>query len=410
MTSARRIAYLTDVEGRFDKIEAFCRDNPAVRLTAGGELAVADDAIFVFGGDAIDRGPSGRRVCATLLAAKKAQPDRVVLLAGNRDINKLRLVRELCGHPPSWAPPEVASGPRGALLAFIFSRTMGAKDALAHRARELAASGLPFTDDDVAESFLEDLEPHGALTEYLAHCQLAFRFEETLFVHGAVTRENLHRVPDSDEPAPSVDAWADRLNELYARSMDGFRARRYDAAGRPSWSTIVAYQAPLRGSRLNQASVVYGRPLDARGELALPAPDVVRALRREGIRRVMIGHTPAGDCPALLTDREGFELVLADNSYGRIEGGPLVLASVSGLEVRGETELDSGERAPVRFETTAADHGPLGKRDVATGRILKARLERGDYLAYRPLADYQVEQQAIEPARALSLELEVATS
>ena len=45
----------------------------------------------MFGGDAIDRGPGGRRIVRTLLAARRRYGDRVILLAGNRDINKLRL-------------------------------------------------------------------------------------------------------------------------------------------------------------------------------------------------------------------------------------------------------------------------------------------------------------------------------
>src|SRR5262249_33902485 len=70
------------------------------------------------------------------LAARRDYGERVVLLAGNRDINKLRLVRELTGAPPPGAP---ASGTRGALLRSIFANTMGAPDAFAHRGAELGA-------------------------------------------------------------------------------------------------------------------------------------------------------------------------------------------------------------------------------------------------------------------------------
>src|SRR5579862_9771528 len=95
----RKVAYLTDVEGRWDKIADFCDANPLVSLEEG-RLRVADGAVFVFGGDAIDRGPQARRVVRLLTEAKGAAPDRVVLLAGNRDINKMRLALELDGHPP----------------------------------------------------------------------------------------------------------------------------------------------------------------------------------------------------------------------------------------------------------------------------------------------------------------------
>ena len=57
--------------------------------------------------------------------------------------------------------------------------------------------------------------------------------------------------------------------------------------------------------------------------------------------------------------------------------------------------LDSGERVSV--VTRLAQHGsdsPLGLCD-ARGRLVKARLERGDYLTFRGLSGFQIEQHAI---------------
>ncbi|MEO7733075.1 MAG: metallophosphoesterase, partial [Kofleriaceae bacterium] len=115
------LAYVTDVEGRWDKLVSFAEGNPHVWLD-GTALRLADGVTFVFGGDAIDRGPHGRRIVATLLAARRDYGDRVVLIAGNRDLNKLRLVRDLVT-PPAGAPPGAT---RGALLRWIFQATMGA--------------------------------------------------------------------------------------------------------------------------------------------------------------------------------------------------------------------------------------------------------------------------------------------
>lgn len=52
------IAYLTDVEGRWDKLVSFATGNPHVSLV-DGELRLAERVTFVFGGDAIDRGAQG---------------------------------------------------------------------------------------------------------------------------------------------------------------------------------------------------------------------------------------------------------------------------------------------------------------------------------------------------------------
>jgi len=50
----------------------------------------------VFGGDLYDKGPYDIRLSQMLCDLKDKHPDRVWLLMGNRDINKLRLSSELC--------------------------------------------------------------------------------------------------------------------------------------------------------------------------------------------------------------------------------------------------------------------------------------------------------------------------
>ncbi len=399
----RRVAYLTDVEGRWEKLVDFCAGSSLVTLEEGAAhgdaaLRVADNALFVFGGDAIDRGPAGRKIVATLLAAKRAQPASVVLLAGNRDINKLRLVRELNGSPPPRVTAEVAGGLRGDLLRFILTHTMGARAAFEHRRTELCAEGRSADDDDVVQSYLADLAPDGPLRSYLSAAVLAHREEETLFVHGGVTAENLGVVPGRIDRIPAVDGWLRALNEFYAESMHAFCTGACAADGTPLWQELIAYQAPRSDSRTNQESVVYARPTDAVGNPMLPPEHVVSALAAAEIRRVVVGHTPSGDCPALLRDPGGFELLLADNSYGRVERGSRVAIHDNVVHVRGTTQLDSGEQETVAWALDASTSPFLGMRDAATGRLVKARLVRGDYLTYRAFDGYKVEQIAMSEA------------
>jgi hypothetical protein len=393
----RKVAYLTDIEGRWDKLLDFCASPGAgaalVSYDEARGLRVADDAVFVFGGDAIDRGPAGRKIVATLLAAKLAQPDRVVLLAGNRDINKLRLARELDGRAPR--------GTRAELLRTIFARTMGARDAFAHRQTELATEGRPSSDEDVVDSWLEDIAPDGALTRYLSAAVLAHREDETLFLHGGVTAENLGVVPGRSARVAGVDPWIRALDDFYAAAMSAFVGGRCAPDGTPLWQELLAYQAPLRGTSLNQASVVYARPSDELGNPLLPAEPVITELGASRVRRVVVGHTPSGDCPALLRDEAGFELVLADNSYGRLEHGSRVTLENGVVRIEGTTHLDSGEREPVSFELFPPGEAAsrfVGLRDRGTGRLVKARLERGDYLTFRALEDHRVEQVAATEA------------
>ncbi|MET0791719.1 MAG: hypothetical protein ABW061_09385 [Polyangiaceae bacterium] len=388
-TLGLRVAYLTDVEGQWSKLASFAAHNPLVALDAADRLLVAPGARLVFGGDAIDRGPSAQRIVRTLLEAKRRQPEQVVLLAGNRDINKMRLVSELNGLPPASAPDRARSGGRAALLRWIFENTMGAPHAFAHRAAELASAGVAHDDEAVVRSFLQDLVPTGELTEYLCACRLVHREEHTLFVHGGVSSESLGYVPEAPQRFDTIEAWTAALNSFYVAQCAAFQDRRLEG-----YSALVAYQAPVPGTKLNQASVVYGRPTDELGNPVLPAPAVIAALRSAGIDRVVLGHTPSGDCPAVLRDGAGFELVLADNSHGRIESGSQVFLDED-PRILGASVLDNGEQVEVLTQLAQGGAAsPLGQRD-AEGRLVKARLRSGDYLVFRGFSGYRIEQSAV---------------
>lgn len=394
------VAYLTDVEGLWEKLAGFCQDNPHVSLEAGDRLVVRPGATFVFGGDAIDRGPEGRRVVRTLLEAHRRQPSQVVLLAGNRDINKLRLVRELRGHPLARTPLEVREGPRPALLRWIFENTMGAREAFACRRAELSRGGEPVSEDAVVDSFLEDLGPGGELRDYLSACQLVHRAGNTLFVHGGVHEDSLEVVPARGR-VEGVDAWSEALNGWYREQLAAFREGQMNPDGTPVWDALIAYQAPTPGRKYNTASVVYGRMADGLNHPTLPSPGLIETLARSGIHRLVVGHTPSGDCPSVLRDGR-FELILADNSYGRVEGACRAASRLflrdEGVSVEGQVVLDDGRREQVRFELALGDTAePLGRQLRDTGQLVKGPLRSGDWLLFRALPQFRVEQLAVEP-------------
>jgi hypothetical protein len=384
-----KIAYLTDVEGQWEKLATFCADNPLVSLQ-GDELVVAAGATFVFGGDAVDRGPHGRRVVACLTRAKRRYGEHVVLLAGNRDINKIRLARELRGHPPARAPAGLGGG---ALLQWILAHTMGAKDAFEHRRTEMGGAD----DEAVAESYLDDVSEGGPLTAYLGLCQLAFRSGLTLFVHGGLGEESLFAVPGAAAKAPDLDAWAAALNAWYKGRIAAFVAGAREADGTPSWQPLIEYQAPLPGYRYNPRSVVYGRLADENNDPRLPPQEVLDRLRAAGVRRLVVGHTPSGDTPSILRDpARGFELIDADNSYGRVTSGSRVLLDDDAVEVSGRAVLDDGRQVEVAF-TLALDDAvsPIGLRAHPGGHLIKAPLPDGEVLGFRYLPAYTLEQRAI---------------
>lgn len=404
---APAIAYLTDAEGMWSKVESFCRDNPVVRLDDAGALHVAPGGLFVFGGDTVDRGPYGLRIVKALVDAKRRQPDQVVLLAGNRDINKLRLARELSGETHRRAPPEAAGWSRADMLRFLLEHTMGAKGAFEHRRAELARDGGNVTDADVVESYLTDIAPDGPLFTYLSMACLAFRAGPTLFVHGGVTEASFGVVPAAPsrgKPALStehLEAWLSGLEAFYQDELAAF------VDGGP-YDALVAYQAPVPGTRLNQASVVYGRPADDLNNPVLLPERLREALAGQGIFRVIMGHTPVGDVPCVLRDQNRtLEQVSADCSRGRHDDAPCVLVRGDVLEVHGEAILDDGERVSHRATFDArADASPLGTVLVGSGHSVRSRTEDGRYVAARLFPGFRTEQLALSPdelaRRALS--------
>lgn len=387
------ITYLTDIEGIWQKLVTFLQDNPFLTMDDGGRLWVKPGKIFVFGGDAIDRGPDAQKIVSMFLDLKERQPEQAFFLAGNRDINKMRLYRELAGKPPKKAPPEVAAAPKPELLRWIFANSMNAKDAFSHRQRELAKEQKPSSDEDVVRSFLDDISDSGDLHRYLAQCQLAYRFGETLFVHGGVTPENLGVVPESNEaPLQDIDLWVERLNAWYRSQIQAFTEKRLTDDGEPAWQPVINYQAPLPGTRVNQQSVIYSRLTDELGNPHLPEESVRERLRQNNIKRVVLGHTPSGDSPSVLKDKD-FEMIMADNSYGRVDFGSRLVLEGDKTSLAAAAKLDSKEEVKVSSSLSLSDvEGPIGLRDQDSGHLVKGLLEDGSYLLFKALEGYAIEQ------------------
>ena len=89
--------YLTDVEGNFEYFENYMAISKVLEWEDENKTALRlkDNALFVFGGDSQDKGPGDIRFTTLMISLKQRYPDRVRLIIGNRDANKLRLASEL---------------------------------------------------------------------------------------------------------------------------------------------------------------------------------------------------------------------------------------------------------------------------------------------------------------------------
>ncbi len=394
------VAWFSDTEGQWPKLLHFLDGNPCVALR-DGQLQVAPDCVLVFGGDSVDRGPAGLRLLRTLVDAKRRQPDQVVLLAGNRDINKLRLLNEVAPDPGKRRlhrrlPDELKSADRAPLLRWTLAETMSAKVAFACRQQELQEMGLPADDSATAESMLDDVRPGGTLLEYLACAQLMWRHGDALYVHGAVTDSNRGLTPGFAGRDLDFDAWQQRLNAYFARSVAAAAAG--DSAG---CEALLAYQAPLPGQKSNPYSVVYSRTTDDDGTPQALAGEVCNALNDQGIARLVLGHAPIGDTPCVVRGT-GVDVLLGDTSYSRLEHGARLILDEAGSQLRGRVRLDDGCEVEATTWHCPSDPGPLGLH-TTDGDLVAARLSDGRYLLSRGLPGWSRRQVAVTAAEAVQL-------
>jgi len=390
------IAYVTDVEGNLEYFKRWVSMSRVLRYDRKGALDFThNNAYFVYGGDVPDKGNGDIRFARQLVAFKRRYPQRVVLLVGNRDLNKLRLTAELGEADmqrsidmipgPYWdrkAPTlkqyleqiAVAQGPAGAAakfdsraerLRYLFKHTLGCLGTFEYRRQELAllrgvADASEIGDEEVTQHFIDDVTAGGggALRDYLESAEVAAILGNTLFVHGAVDVQNMGFVPDHNtrfafpsqqqgssggRHCATAREWVVELNAFLKWGLQ-------DHAERPDWDVdrttrggeaLMALQnrAAMRGrtvisncfcdggvitnaeSRGRYAEAVRcfeSDPLAVEGLCSDPRDATVAAwLRSDGVRRVVVGHKPSGDSPAILkaSDEGSLEVISADTSF-----------------------------------------------------------------------------------------------
>ena len=384
------VAYHTDIEGNWEYFQRLIGISPALVHEGTAEdgsaiLALADGWHYIHGGDCVDKGGKvggSVRTVRTLNRLKRRYPDRVTLLLGNRDLNKMsmaseltpsQLTREISAIPGApWVPVEKQVGPEKYLrkllsdklgvppadvpasalaaantlparIRWMLKEPMGADGEFERRAAELEAiSGVSPSEAQVAASFVNSVADGGFMRELLLNGQLGVVIGDTLYVHGGIIgkfagdeTDALGYVPGREGRVMEVRAWVDELNEWMREQVDQWCAR-------PHWPTLTSTDG--RGGHDLMAyvapgcvpSVVMGRHLDAKG-MPLPVEDKMAArLNAGGVRRLVLGHTPHGNCPTVIktggpsTIEPCLLVILADTSYSDMKArAPEAFTSVA---------------------------------------------------------------------------------
>ena len=490
------VAYFTDVEGNWEYLANFVAQSEALKRDGDNEdgsmrLQLNDGWRIVFGGDSCDKGGvvgGSVRVVRTLVRLKKEYPDRVTLLLGNRDLNKMRITSELADEAelesahlneipgPYWVPEKNRVSPKMYLellaskelaskgapveappptaeqllkyntpwnrLCWMLKDTMGSAGEEERRRKELELlhpqEGTP-TDDRVVASFVESVQEGGFMREYIKLGQLAEVIDGTLFVHGGLVgtgwaggaTDCLGFVPGQNQRIDDVQEWVKALNEWKEKQVDEWE-------NQPKWSVRPekpSYDAGKRGGNelMNYCvngsppSVVVGRHIEPEGMPRPLEPALCSKLRACGVYRMVLGHTPHGNCPTMIRSGDEscpFLVAMVDTSYSDMRTADNRGTAVSTLDVmkdgtirvRGRLpqSVEGGERIEyemlpdplqMRYELVGTMQ-PANEPDntpTANRRFVKARFAQSDRYLLCHVDGFKVEYSTMSDAEARKL-------
>jgi hypothetical protein len=288
-----QIAYCTDVEGNWPYFCSWVKLSQGVSFADGtdglaatecAELRLKDGWQFVFGGDAGDKGSGTLCFVRTMNLFKRRYPDRIHILLGNRDLNKMRLTSEIHSGEldlidtlsgPPWVPDAKSVSPKMYLTAqiankksipkedvtesmlkaentlanrlkWMLTETMGSDGDFERRHEELTRcrkGSHEITDEEVVESFVSSVQPGGCILELLELGVLGVVLGDTLFVHGGLIGQySLHGKSETscfgfvpnEGTYGDVHLWVQKLNEWKQRELREWQAQ-------PIWTSAPQF-------------------------------------------------------------------------------------------------------------------------------------------------------------------------
>lgn len=428
------VLYVTDLEGRDGNIQSLVQQGK-LRIVDGKLELVDPDSKLIFGGDLVDRGPHSIQLRRWLVDLKERFPDRVVLLWGNRDLNKLALSQHIAiaeRNPPvayqNWLHEKLRLShdrlPSDPLAVARMARQIntvanrvlwwteknGIPNAVEfHRQEMEKLSGRTVNLEQAADDIARALDPKtGEFMRYLELGQLGHVEGNTLYVHGGVSKENAGVVPGEYDTAKTPQEWIERLNNWGREQLKLFREdisekRRY------ANSRLVMYGDAVWDSSVNRVmamvqSVVYPNRVKQDGNFRLPAEEVIQWLKKSGIEVVVVGHSPVGNVPVPLR-ADGFLYMHADTSY--TDNGAYATVEIKDGVVHVKGITADGTRLDYQVSATSGSGAGWQRGE----RVVVGFTPDGRAALYRYYDGFKIEEQIVpaEEIRPAELKPPVAT-
>lgn len=358
---ARKLVHIGDLEGEWNQINylaenkiglEFCdsQDKHGIPILLDSKttkwIKLVEENDVVFAGDITDKGDYGLTLLKFIVELKKKYPDRVTLLTGNRDINKLVFLTHLNDRAMKKLPVlshqnqyknldkwreeyvdlETGFGINTKMgrFRFLLWGKLAGQNVIEHRKNELLRiHGLDSISEEASyESLMEDVSFRGPLIKYLKNSELIHFDKETktLFAHGAINDENFFLVPQSLDrrrtlsykKSKDLNSWINELNNFLKVEVGASLKSPHRE------SLLVAYHDIIPETFTNPKSVVYGRfSTDPCLNIELPSDEVIEKLKNSGVQRIVVGHTPMGGVPNLFRNSNSsdqFQVVVNDNT------------------------------------------------------------------------------------------------
>lgn len=406
VTSETVIEFMTDIEGSWEYFLRFVHHSEVLfwsgeELGAWGPglLSMRSNGMLVFGGDAPDKGSGDIRIVRTFINLKKRFPSQVHIVLGNRDILKLRFFAELQQVEEAdkiWIPPwspgiqtfDAFINERKldrdliAKLKWLLHCTMGCQDTtFGTRLHELALLNGRAKDDDVLQSYRNSVDPTGKdpwMLDFIKMGKLGIILDDTLFVHGGIQDESIGVVPGLEGTFDSVHKWVAALNAWKDLQIAAYEAHPmfYEQNGELArgGTELINYVTPLGG----KSTVVYVNPFED-GNPVLRSEKVRQFLRQSSINRVVSGHQPHGQAPAVVRHPDTDLLCISadtsrsDGSASKLfnpadnRGSAISIVRIQGTAVIIEGQLADGRKHRCQIHTDSAQDA---MPDALVGRQL----------------------------------------
>lgn len=343
-SSDNTVGVISDIEGKWKALETYAQrrnsviDNNLLKKYSDefdkirntqefinkNEIKINLDEILkencklVFLGDLIDNGFDNIKLLTFFILLKDKYNDKVILIAGNRDINKLRLqfiendenFKKDIERISIWHEKfsKLAKQDKTQKLKFIFDETMGAKGLFDRIKTELTfkdssnKNQIP-TEEKVSEYITKiylDL-----IKSYLKKCQIIHveKNINSIFIHGGIHNDNIGKFINKEtEEEKNFDNWINNLNNEFQELI---KKENFD-----DLVPLLEYQEPPIDKNKwvgesNDSSVLHSRPWNFETN-NLRRIDIVKdncyvtKLLENGINKEFVGHSPVGKLPIMI--------------------------------------------------------------------------------------------------------------